>query len=81
MKKVTYIIKISSSKSEAVAINSFFSISSTYFVIIRVLAIIYNLHLSLWLIKLTLILLRVRKTILRRISIYREIIFWPDPPS
>lgn len=69
MRKVTYTIKVSSSKSEAVATNSFFSISSTCFVVTRVLAMVYDLHLSFWLMKLTLILLSVRKAILRRISI------------
>lgn len=69
MKHAISITKILFSRLKAVAINSFFSTSSTVCVLKRVLIVLYNLYLSSLLLKLTLTLLKMRKDILKAISI------------
>lgn len=69
VKDAIWITKILSFGSKAVAVNSFFSINSTHLIVEKTLVIVYNLYLSLQSLKLTSILLKVRKNILKVIFI------------
>lgn len=62
-------MKVSSSKSRAIAINSFFPTNSIYLVVKKVLVVVYDLYLSSQLLKLTLTFLKIRKDILKAIFI------------
>lgn len=58
-----YTTKVSFSESTTVAVKSFFLINSNYWMIGRVLTIIYNLYLKSWLLQFILTLRKVGKQI------------------
>lgn len=71
--------KISSSKSKAAIINSYFSTSYMQLVIGKTLTMIYNIYHNVWFVNMTPTLLKVRKKISRPtimlISVNKNI-FW-----